>query len=208
MPSKFSAHAAGRHGELAGAGVFDAIEQENIVQRPPARNRKGVSHAGDGIGALQAITDGSGIQRDEVVEAASVERQILYFALAHNSGNRGSGGIDHRRFRHHGYLLHQIADFELQVHDGFLADCQVDTAADHGLKAGLFRLQFLLPQRQGENPEVAIGVGGDGSRGAGFDALHGDGYARDSGAGGVFYPAGNCGGYLSAKQSRREQQDS
>src|SRR6185312_14471272 len=104
------------------------IEQEYVVQRPPARNRKRISHAGDGIGTLQAVTDGSGIQRDEVVETASVERQILYFTLAHHSGNRRSSGIHHRRLRDDGYLLYQFTDFQPQVYDRFLTHFQVDAA--------------------------------------------------------------------------------
>ncbi len=83
-------------------------------------DRKRVAVAGAGVGALQAVVDRAGIQRDQVVEAAAVERQILDLALAHHAGNGGRGGVDHRDFFGDGDLLGELADFEPQVHHGFL----------------------------------------------------------------------------------------
>ena len=101
-------------------------------------------------------------------------------------------------------MLHKLADLELQVHDGFLSDGQVDAGADDRLETGLFRFQFLLADGQGEHVEVAISIADYGSGGAGFDAFHCDGHAADSGAASVVDAAGDFGGHLSPQQRRRE----
>ena len=41
------------------------------------------------LALFMRVVDRAGIQRDQVVEAAAVERQILYLALAHHAGADG-----------------------------------------------------------------------------------------------------------------------
>ena len=71
-------------GQLAGSGVLDPVEQKQILAGPPARYRKRVPVAGARLRAFHgAVVDRAWVQGNQVVEAAAVERQILYFALAH-----------------------------------------------------------------------------------------------------------------------------
>ena len=58
---QISADAAGCIGELAGAGVFNSIQQKNVFQRPASRNRERVALTGDGAGTLVGVIDGSGL---------------------------------------------------------------------------------------------------------------------------------------------------
>ncbi len=88
-PQQFTARATGRDGELARAGVFDAIQQEQIVSGAPSRYGERVAVAGAGVGALHgAIVDGRRVERDQVVKAAAIERQVSQLTLAHQPGDR------------------------------------------------------------------------------------------------------------------------
>ena len=145
---QLSAHTARRHRELAGSGVFDAVQQEQVVAGPAPRHGKRVSVAGTGVGALHgAEVDGSGIQGNQVVEAAPVQRQILHFALAHHSRDGGGRGVDQRDRFGNGDLLDEIAHLKPKIHHAFLTDLQIDAPADRGLEPGLPGFDFLPSQR-------------------------------------------------------------
>src|SRR2546425_4607054 len=49
---KVSAYAPGRYRELARSGVFNAVQQKDILQRPPPRDGEGIAIAGAGICAF------------------------------------------------------------------------------------------------------------------------------------------------------------
>ena len=85
-----------------------------------------------------------------------------------------------RRFFGDRDLLHQLADFELQIDHRFLADFEIDAGADRGLEALLFRLHLLRAEGQRERTEIARIVGSDGAGGSGFQALHRDRGAADA----------------------------
>ena len=95
-----------RNRKLAGAGKFHAVQQEHVFRRPPPRHRKRVAVARTGLRALHgAVIDRTRVQRQQVVEAAPVQRQIFHLALPHQPGFRRCGDIHHQRpFVHHDLL--------------------------------------------------------------------------------------------------------
>ncbi len=85
---QIAADAAGRDGELAGAGVFDAVQQEQILVAAAAFDGKRIAVAGAGSRALHgAVVDCAGIERDEVVEAAAVKGEFFDLFFADDAGD-------------------------------------------------------------------------------------------------------------------------
>ena len=73
------------------AGEFDAVEQKQIFLRPAARDGKHVADDGvrraDAAGALRRVIHDARIQRQQLIVASAVERQIFDLPLADQSGN-------------------------------------------------------------------------------------------------------------------------
>ncbi len=80
-PQELPAHPAGRNRELAGSRVFNAVHEEDILGWAAAVHRKRVPVAGAGICAFQVVSQGARIQRDQIVEAAPVERKVFDLPL-------------------------------------------------------------------------------------------------------------------------------
>ena len=78
------AGAAGLHVVLGRAGEFDAVQQEQILLRPIAGDREIIAGGGirnaDAAGLFPGEIHDAGIQREQFVIAAAVERQILDLA--------------------------------------------------------------------------------------------------------------------------------
>ena len=71
---------------MARPAIFDAVQQDEVVPRPPARYCEGVSIARAGLSGLhRAVIDSTGVKSDQAVEAPAVQRQILY--LLNKSGS-------------------------------------------------------------------------------------------------------------------------
>src|ERR1700685_3503074 len=96
---KLAAGSAGRHVVFGGAGEFDAIEQEEILLRAIAVD--GVIAGGGGVGDagaadfLRSEIDDAGIECEQQIVAAAVEREILDGLLADEAGDVGGRGADH-----------------------------------------------------------------------------------------------------------------
>ena len=110
---------------FGGAGVFHAVEQVEIFLRPAARSRKHVADHGvrgaDSAGALRGVIHHAGIEGQQLVVAAAVERQILHLPLADQAGDIGVGDI----FRG-GYFLHlngllHLGDGESEIYGCMLS---------------------------------------------------------------------------------------
>src|SRR5208282_223203 len=115
-PQKLAANAARRYRKLTRPGIFNAVQQEQILCGPPSGHRKCVPIAGARLSALhRAIIDRSRVESYQVIEASAVERQILHFALSYNSGDRGCRRIDYGSLFRNYDLLNQFAHFEPQV---------------------------------------------------------------------------------------------
>ncbi len=81
--------------------------------------------------------------------------------------------------------MDELAQFQAEIHDGFLANFQANSCADHRFEALFFRFEFLSAKREGKNSVIARVVGRNHTRRACFLAFYGDGCARNDGAGGV-----------------------
>src|SRR6266571_1315195 len=81
-PQQLPAHASWRHRDGAGSGVFDSVQQEDVLVRLSAAHGKIVPFASSVLrpGSHGGKADGPGIESDEVVETPSVERQFFYLA--------------------------------------------------------------------------------------------------------------------------------
>src|SRR5262249_2579697 len=98
--------------ELARARVLDAIQKENIFQRPSTRDREGIPLTCDSTGTLVRVIDGAGVQCDEVVEAASIERELFDLTLTDQTGHGRCSCIDEWTVGRNGDLLSHIANYQ------------------------------------------------------------------------------------------------
>src|SRR5215813_10312386 len=68
------------------SGVLESVKKIKVVLRPTPRDGKHVtnrrSRRTDAAGSFACDIDDPGIQRQQVVEAAAVQRQFLYFSFA------------------------------------------------------------------------------------------------------------------------------
>ena len=202
------ADTSGGYGELARTRIFNAVQQEKVLQWAPPFNGKGISIAGTRPSGLhRAVIDDPGIKGNQVIETPAVEWQVLHFTLVHQSGNGCRGCVHEREFSRNGNLLENFANFEAQVHDGFLPRHEVDPRSERCLETGLFRLHFILAHRQGKDPEVAPLVGGDDAFRPGFKIPHRDHHAGDGRAGRVLDFTRNRGGHLPSHSLWAEQKE-
>ena len=90
--------AAGSDVDERGAGVLDAVEEEEIVLRAAAGDGEHVADGGvrcaDRAGALRGVVDGGGVEGDELVVAAAVEGELLDLARVDEAGGLLGGGVD------------------------------------------------------------------------------------------------------------------
>ncbi len=92
------ADASRRVVDFRGAREFHAIEEVEILLRPAARGGEHVADhrigGADAPGALRGVVDDAGIEREQLVVAAAVQRQVLHLLLAHQAGNVFIGDRD------------------------------------------------------------------------------------------------------------------
>ncbi len=169
------AGAAGLHVVFRRAGEFDAVQQEQILLRPVARHHEIVAGGGignaDAAGLFPGEVDHAGVEREQFVITAAVERQVLHLPLAHQAGNMR--GVHVRQFgvAGHGHLLAGLAHAQGQVGGSALARGQIDALHDGFGKAGAGSAQRILPHRQRGELVAAIGGGYGLANGAGLDIL-------------------------------------
>ena len=201
-----AAHAARSDRKLARPGVFNAIQQEQVVHRAPSRYCECVPVARTGLRALQRVIDGPGVKGEQIVEAAPVERQILDLGRADESGNRRSGRVDQRSLSRKRHLLDELANLQSQVHDRFLADREVDPQPYRRLESRLFRLHLLRADCQCDDTEIASIIGEHSAGGPGFESFDGDGRRCDSSAGFILHSSGDRAGHLRPSVAFTSQQ--
>ena len=93
------ADAARRDRKLAGAGVFNSIQQEQVFQRPSSRNRECIALTRHRSRTLVCVIDRAWVQCDEIVEATAIQRQFLDLTFTHHTGHVRRCHIDDRRVR-------------------------------------------------------------------------------------------------------------
>ena len=181
------AHAAGGDRKLARAGILDSIHQKQIFQRTPARDGKCIALARNGTGTLVGVIDRSGIQRDQIVKASAVERQVFHFTFSNESCHRCGRRIDERSLQRNRYLLREFTDLELQIDDGLLTDRQIDSGAYGSAESRLLRSNVVRTHGQREGSVIAHLVGHNRACRAGFDIFHSDDCSPNRRARGVLH---------------------
>ena len=192
---QLAAGSAGRDVNKRSAGIFDSIEKEEIVLWATATDGKHVADRGvggsDAARALGGVVDGGGIEGEELIVAAAVEREFLYLTLVDQAGGLLRTGVhdritgaDDNRFMHR-------ADAEREIYLHALPDGELDS----GL---LLRLKALVRGRDRVGADgdrgrgvAAVATGNKRTREAGVGLADGNGCAGHRGSGGVVYDAAN-----------------
>ncbi len=85
---QIAARSAGSNCKLARSHILDAVQEKQIFAGAAPGHGKSVPVARAGVGAFHGVViDRAGIEGDQIVEAAAVERQFLDLALVDDSGN-------------------------------------------------------------------------------------------------------------------------
>ncbi len=154
-------------------------------------------------GALRRVVDDAGIQREELVVAPAIQRQVLHLALVDQSRDIGGGHIGRERGRFHLNRLADSCDGERQIDIGVLPQHQRDTPLRR-VEAGLFGGNLVRPHGKQRSFISARVVGEDGANRALLRVDNPDGGLRDGAAGGIGGKAGNGGLTLRPNQRRRQ----
>ena len=131
------------------------------------------------------------VERDQIIEAAAIERQILHFLLIDHAGNGRRGGVDNGSLRGNRYLLQEAADFETHVHYRILADFEIRMPVrTTGFESSLDARTLLADPADGQSAACTVHrprIRDDGPvlgrRFFFFDAGHSDGRTVDGAAG-------------------------
>ena len=128
---KLAAEAAGRVVDFRCAGEFDAIEQEEIFLRAAAGDGKHVANDGvrraDSAGSLRRVVHDAGIEREQLVVAAAIERQIFDLAFADEAGDVLGGDLNHTAFGGNFHCLMNVANLKGEIDLFALADDKGDS---------------------------------------------------------------------------------
>src|SRR6185312_12698696 len=99
--------------KLTRPGILDAVQQEQVFAGAPSRHGEGVSIASAGVDALhRAVIDRAGIERNQTIEASTVEREVFNFALPDYAGHAGGSRVDQRGLFGNRHLLDNIANLK------------------------------------------------------------------------------------------------
>ena len=143
---------------------------------------------------MRGVVDRAGIERDQIVEAAAVERQLLHAF---------SPTIPETE---------EVVVLTSGASSKTVTACAISPTSSRRLTTASWPTSRLIPvrtaalnpvfstltscgpKRQRKDAEVAGGVGSHHARRSGFQILHRDRCVAHSGAGGVFHVSGNRGG--------------
>ena len=204
---QISAGATGLHIVLGSAGEFHAVQQEQILLRPITRHGEIIAGTGvrysDAAGLFRREIHDAGIERQQQVVAASVQRKRLHFLLTHQAGNILRARIYHRNVVGDLHLLGDLADLEMQVGGRVLSDDQHDATADLLRKAVFVGAKFVLADGQGHKQVATASRSNGCARHSRIAIRRSDSRSRYGGAGLVGDPAGEAGGNLCVTGNRK-----
>ena len=190
---------------LRRAGEFHPVQKVEILLRAPARNRKHVAdhrvRCADAARALRGVINDAGIERQELVVAPAIQRQVLHLAVVHQSRDIGGGHIGHEACFHHNRLV-DSSEGERQIDGRVLSQHQRDIPLRR-IEPGLFGGNLVRPHGKQRSFIPARVVGEDGANGPLLRVDDLDGGMRDGAAGGIGGNPGNKGLTLRPYQRRR-----
>ena len=141
--------------------VGGAVEREHVLARTRSRDRN-LGALAD-VRALHARTahDDARLQEHELRDVAAVERHRSELLLGDDVGNRAGGGFDERRGALDGNRLGHVAERQLRVDDGLLADGDGDPGADHRLETLQLHGHFVVGRLEQRHAVTAARIGDD-----------------------------------------------
>ncbi len=113
------------------------------------------SHA---AGAFCRNVHDARVQRQEIVEATAIQRQILHLALTHKTRNVGRRNFDATCLFSDLHRLSNLPDFQREIEDRTLPQDQNNTIQIARLEPGPFHFDFILAHIQQGELVVASGI--------------------------------------------------
>src|SRR5579875_2402613 len=161
---QFLARAAGLHIVLSRGGGLHAIQQEEVLLRAIARDGKVIAHRGirdaDAAGLLGGEIDDAGIESQQFIVAAPVQREILHLLSADQSRDASGCQTDRGRVGIHNNLLLLSARLQADVDFRVLANYEVDSKSLRRRKAWLVDEDLIIAGRERHYVILAGAVGG------------------------------------------------
>src|SRR6516164_7341185 len=88
-------------------------------------NRKEIATAA-GAG-VRSVIYASGVEREKLVEAPAVERQVFHLLLGDESGRGIQRGVHDGGFRSHRHLLYDVPYFQRQIYHRLLGHYEINS---------------------------------------------------------------------------------
>src|SRR5579871_6999271 len=177
------------HIVFSSTGDLDSVQQEEILLGAVSGDSKIIADGrirnANSAGFLPSEIDYARIERQQLVIAAAVEREILHLLRANEARHIRRGDADDGSVAIHSDLLADVSDSERLVHRAFLIHGEMDSRADRFGEASLLESKLVFAGRKGDDSILAFGVGCRNAEGAGVHVFHGDGGIGDGGSGGV-----------------------
>ena len=155
------------HVVFCGARILDAIEQKEILLGAVAGNGKHIAHSGVGDShssrLLRGEIDNSRIQGHQFVIAPAIQWKALDLLFCYDAGHLFGGRAHRRRSLGHRDFLLYFANFQSEIHGGFLADGQVDSGAHGPLKTCPLHAEFVFTNGKLSETIMSPRIGGSGT---------------------------------------------
>src|SRR5579872_155811 len=157
-----TAGAAGRHVDFSRSRVLYTIDQKQVFLRTAALHREGVGHSGigdtDAAGFLRSVVHDARIERQQIVVAAAVQRQIAELSLADQASGFIHRCAERRGRRRYGDLLAERPNLQNEVDVDPCPFIQTDALANLSAEAFLLRTQRVPAGRQGKEHVISYGA--------------------------------------------------
>src|SRR2546421_4675385 len=190
---QLSARPSRRVVDLGRSREFDIIEEKEVFLRAATRNSKHVTKSRVGgahaAGALRGVVDDTGIQREQLIVASAVERQVFHLAFSDQAGNVFRGYGNDSGIRSDLHALVHVPNLQGKVQ--FLA--RTHNHAYPGpsayLKPSLGRRNFIPANDERRGVEAPRVIGHEGALRAGLDVCDFDRGSGNASTGRIAYEA-------------------
>src|SRR5579859_1329521 len=150
-----AAGSSGRHVVFGGTGEFHAVEEELILLRAVAGDGEIVGSRGvrdtRAAGFLRSEIHDAGVQGEEQIIAAAVQRKILDLLLGDETRDVSRGDAHDGSVAQDCDFRANGADLQAKINAGLLTDNEFYTGTGGVLKTGPGHVDFVLPDRQSED---------------------------------------------------------
>src|SRR2546429_4010016 len=170
---QLSARPSRRVVDLGRPREFDIIEEKEVFLRAATGNGKHVTKnrvgGSDAGGALRGVVDDTRIQREQLIVASAVERQVFHLAFSDQAGNVFRGYGNDSGIRSDLHALVHVPNVQGKVQFLALTDDQGYHAPCARLKPWLGCRNFIPANDERRGVEAPRVIGHEGALRAGFD---------------------------------------